>query len=60
VVSDTGIGIAPAELGSVLELFGKGARAGQLQLGGAELGLALCKALTEARDGTFTMRKQVG
>jgi PAS domain S-box-containing protein len=60
VVSDTGVGIAPAELDSVLEPFGQGARTGQLQLGGAGLGLALCKALTEAHDGIFTIDSKLG
>lgn len=60
VVSDTGVGIAPAELDTVLEPFGQGARTGQLQLGGAGLGLALCKTLTEVHDGTFTLESELG
>lgn len=60
VVSDTGIGIAPAELSSVLEPFAQGTRTGQLQLGGAGLGLALCKSLSEAHDGTFTIESVLG
>lgn len=60
VVSDNGVGIAPAELESVLEPFGQGARTGQLALGGAGLGLALCKSLTEAHDGTFTLESELG
>lgn len=60
VISDTGVGIAADELESVLEPFGQGAQTGQLQLGGAGLGLALCKALTEAHDGTFTLDSELG
>ena len=60
MVSDNGVGIAPAELESVLEPFGQGARTGQLALGGAGLGLALCKSLTEAHDGTFTLESELG
>ncbi len=60
VVSDTGVGIAPAELDKVLEPFGQGARTGQLQLGGAGLGLSLCKALAEAHGGTFAIESKLG
>jgi PAS domain S-box-containing protein len=60
VISDTGVGIAADEMKSVLEPFGQGAQTGQLQLGGAGLGLALCKALTEAHDGTFTLDSELG
>jgi PAS domain S-box-containing protein len=55
VVTDTGIGIAAEELETVLEPFSQGAAPGQIQRGGAGLGLALCKALTEAHEGTFAI-----
>ena len=60
VIKDTGVGIAPAELESVLEPFAQGTRTGQLQLGGAGLGLALCKALAEAHGGAFTIESELG
>jgi len=59
VVSDTGVGIPPEELETVLEPFGQGARTGQLQLGGAGLGLALCKSLAEVHEGTFSIDSEL-
>ncbi len=55
VVTDTGIGIAAEELEAVMEPFNQGAAPGQVQCGGAGLGLALCKALAEAHEGTFSI-----
>ncbi len=58
VVSDTGVGIAADELDTVLKPFGQGATACQQQLGGAGLGLTLCKALAEAHAGTLTIESE--
>lgn len=59
-VSDTGMGIAPGELASVLEPFSQGSTALQLHLGGAGLGLPLCKALAEAHGGELALASEVG
>lgn len=59
VISDTGIGIDAEEMETILEPFRQGAKSGQLQLGGAGLGLALCKALAEAHEGTFSIESEL-
>jgi PAS domain S-box-containing protein len=53
-VQDTGVGIAPENLGRVFAPFFTTKAKGQ------GLGLAVCKRLTEAQDGTITVTSEVG
>jgi len=55
VVADTGIGIAPADMGRVLEPFGQVENAFTRSRGGTGLGLPLAKKLVELHDGTLSM-----
>ncbi|MGE0733994.1 MAG: sensor histidine kinase [Alphaproteobacteria bacterium] len=55
VVADTGIGIAPADMGRVLEPFGQVENAFTRSRGGTGLGLPLAKKLVELHDGTLTL-----
>jgi signal transduction histidine kinase len=59
VIGDTGVGIAPDELETILEPFAQGSTANQQQLGGTGLGLTLCKALAEAHDGAITIDSEI-
>jgi PAS domain S-box-containing protein len=58
-VSDTGIGIAPAQQARVFEPFVQ-ARQGGRDYGGAGLGLAITRALVEAMGGAISVSGQVG
>jgi PAS domain S-box-containing protein len=51
-VSDNGIGIAPALLSQVFDLFTQAERSPDRSQGGLGLGLALVKSLTELHQGT--------
>jgi signal transduction histidine kinase len=59
-VRDTGIGIAPEDLGRVMEVFGQAEsqrrRAGE----GTGLGLPLSRKLVEAMDGRLNLASEVG
>jgi len=53
-VSDTGAGIAPEPLPHLFERFYRADTARDRTHGGSGIGLAICKALTEAHGGTIT------
>ncbi|ADG73270.1 response regulator receiver sensor signal transduction histidine kinase [Cellulomonas flavigena DSM 20109] len=53
-VSDTGAGIAPEHLPHLFERFYRADTARDRTHGGSGIGLAICKALTEAHGGTIT------
>ncbi|ASL48737.1 Sensor histidine kinase TodS (plasmid) [Burkholderia sp. AD24] len=53
-VSDNGIGIAPADLERVFEMFGQAAAGRGPSKGGLGIGLALVRALTELHGGMVT------
>ncbi|WP_245528112.1 HAMP domain-containing sensor histidine kinase [Cellulomonas gilvus] len=53
-VRDTGKGIAPEHLPHVFERFYRADTARDRASGGSGIGLAICKALTEAHGGTIT------
>src|SRR5690606_6300326 len=59
-VRDTGEGIAPEELPQIWEPFYRGARARGEDAGGAGLGLALVRELTEAMGGAVTVESEPG
>jgi signal transduction histidine kinase/DNA-binding response OmpR family regulator len=54
VISDTGVGIAPAFLPCVFDLFRQADAGFSRQHGGLGLGLALCKQLVELHGGTIS------
>ena len=53
-VRDPGIGIAPAMLGSIFELFVQGHRSQELAPSGLGLGLGVSRALVELHGGTIS------
>lgn len=59
-VSDNGIGIAPEDIGKVLEPFGQVASAFSRNIAGTGLGLPLVKALIELLDGRFEIDSNPG
>jgi len=60
LVSDTGEGIAPEHLPHLGERFYRVDAGRQRSRGGPGLGLAICRAIIEAHDGTLEMRSSVG
>jgi CheY-like chemotaxis protein/anti-sigma regulatory factor (Ser/Thr protein kinase) len=59
-VSDTGIGIAPGQLGSVFEAFTQGDASSTRRHGGSGLGLAIVKELAALMGGEVDVRSTVG
>ncbi len=59
-ISDTGIGIAPEDMGRVLEPFGQADSTLHRRYEGTGLGLPLAKALVQLHDGTLTLESRVG
>jgi len=59
-VRDNGIGIAPALLPHVFDLFTQGERSLDRSQGGLGIGLALVKRLTELHDGTVEAQSTLG
>jgi PAS domain S-box-containing protein len=59
-VSDTGIGIAPDQLGRVFERFYQVDGSARRRYGGVGLGLSLVKDLVEAYEGTVSVESEVG
>lgn len=55
-VEDTGIGIAPDQIGKLFRAFEQGSHNMTRQFGGLGLGLAVTKALTEAHGGTVSAK----
>jgi PAS domain S-box-containing protein len=53
-VEDTGIGIAPEQIGKLFNAFEQGNQNMTRQFGGLGLGLAITKALTDVHGGTVT------
>jgi signal transduction histidine kinase len=52
-VTDTGIGIDPAQLSKIFEAFEQGGPDLQAQFGGLGLGLAICQGIVEAHHGSI-------
>jgi signal transduction histidine kinase len=59
-ISDTGVGIAPADLDSVMEPFGQAADSLSLNPDGVGLGLPIVKSLIELHDGTLRLSSELG
>ena len=59
-VNDTGIGIAPDDLPNVFERFTQADVSTTRHFGGAGLGLAICKYLTERMGGSIGVESVVG
>jgi two-component system cell cycle sensor histidine kinase PleC len=59
-VSDTGVGIAPADLTHVFDSFGQGRHDIALSDKGTGLGLAIVKGLAEAHGGTVRLESELG
>ena len=55
-VTDNGIGIAPAELATIFDLFAQGAPANDESREGMGIGLALARSLVELHAGTLTAK----
>lgn len=59
-VCDHGPGIPPEEQGMVFRKFARGSRARNQQISGAGLGLAMCRMLAEALDGSVGVESEPG
>ncbi len=55
-IEDTGIGIAPEQIGKLFNAFEQGSHNMTRQFGGLGLGLAVTKALTDAHGGSVSAR----
>jgi two-component system cell cycle sensor histidine kinase PleC len=59
-VSDTGIGIAPEDMGRIFDSFGQGKHDVTIADKGTGLGLAIVKGLAEAHGGSVALDSDVG
>ena len=59
-VSDTGVGIAPNDLGYVFEAFGQGQHDISVREKGTGLGLPIVRGLVEAHGGKVTLASELG
>jgi signal transduction histidine kinase len=59
-ISDTGIGIAPAEQERLFERFFRASTASERQIPGTGLGLYIARAIVEAHGGSIAVRSQPG
>jgi heavy metal sensor kinase len=59
-VRDSGIGIAPSDLGNIFDRFYRADRARKRDNGGAGLGLAIARWIAEMHGGTIAAESQLG
>ena len=59
-VEDSGIGIAPAALQRIFDIFEQGDVSTSRRFGGSGLGLAICKKLAEMMAGTINVQSELG
>ena len=59
-VTDTGVGIAEADLQSIFEKFNRGTGEGRTRAGGTGLGLSITRSLVELMGGEIRVRSDVG
>ena len=59
-VSDTGIGIDPAELPRIFDRFFRGSRANEARGSGSGLGLAIVRGIVEMHGGAVAVESRVG
>ncbi len=59
-VSDTGIGIDPAELPRIFDRFFRGSSASEARGSGSGLGLAIVRGIVEMHGGTIAVESRVG
>jgi signal transduction histidine kinase len=59
-VSDTGVGIDPAELPHIFERFYRGSRANEARGSGSGLGLAIVRSIVDMHGGTVAVESHVG
>jgi signal transduction histidine kinase len=59
-VSDTGVGIHPAELPRIFERFYRGSAANEARGAGSGLGLAIVKSIVDMHHGSIAVESRVG
>lgn len=59
-VSDTGVGIDPAELPRIFDRFFRGSRASEARGSGSGLGLAIVRSIVEMHGGTVVVESRLG
>jgi signal transduction histidine kinase len=59
-VSDTGVGIHPAELPRIFDRFYRGSQANEARGTGSGLGLAIVKSIVDMHHGTIEVESRVG
>ncbi|GBE93813.1 sensor histidine kinase [Nostoc cycadae] len=59
-VQDTGVGIAPKDLGNIFERFWRADKSRSYNSGGSGLGLAIAQAIAQNHGGLITVTSQLG
>ena len=60
MVTDTGVGIDPAELPHIFERFYRGTRANEARGSGSGLGLAIVRSIVDMHGGNILVESRVG